>query len=145
MTDIIWGGCLFYNCIYLLVFGYAGCSWLHTLSSSRVEQELLSHCSVWASHCNGFSCGVEAHGLQRLQFPDWSTGLILVAHGPICYASCGFFLDQRLNPCLLHWAAKEALLWFVTFIYLCQVLVVASRIFSWGIWTLSHSMWDLVP
>ena len=31
------------------------------------------------------------------------------------------------------------------FIWLCRVLVVAHGIFSWGMRTLSYSMWDLVP
>ena len=31
------------------------------------------------------------------------------------------------------------------FIWLCLAFVVAYRIFSVGIWTLSSSMWDLVP
>ena len=28
---------------------------------------------------------------------------VVVAHGLNCSVTCGIFLDQRLNPCLLHW------------------------------------------
>ena len=33
----------------------------------------------------------------------WSTGSIVVAHGLSYSTACGIFLDQSLNPCLLHW------------------------------------------
>ena len=33
----------------------------------------------------------------------WSTGSIAVAHGLSYSTACGIFLDQSLNPCLLHW------------------------------------------
>ena len=29
-------------------------------------------------------------------------GSVIVAHGPSCPTACGIFLDQGLNPCLLH-------------------------------------------
>ena len=32
-----------------------------------------------------------------------SSGSIVVAHRLSCSAPCGFFPDQGLNPCLLHW------------------------------------------
>ena len=35
--------------------------------------------------------------------------------------------------------------WFYLFIWLHWVLVVAWGIFSYGLWTLSSGMWDLVP
>ena len=35
----------------------------------------------------------------------WSTGAAVVAHGLSCPAACGLFLDQGLNPNLLHWQA----------------------------------------
>ena len=39
-----------------IYFGCAGSSLLHGLFSSCSEQGLLSGCSVWVSHCGGFSC-----------------------------------------------------------------------------------------
>ena len=52
------------------------------------------------------------HRLRGLQASDmgsvfaalrlWSTGSIVVAYGLSCYGTCGIFLDQGLNPCLLH-------------------------------------------
>ena len=32
-----------------------------------------------------------------------------MAHGLSCSLSCGIFLDQGLNPCLLHWQADSLL------------------------------------
>ena len=37
----------------------------------------------------------------------WSTGSVIVAHGPSCYAACGIFPDQGSNPCPLHWQADS--------------------------------------
>ena len=54
---------------------------------------------------------LQARGLQQL----WLAGLVVVAcglqssgsvvvvHGLSCSAACGIFLDQRSNPCPLHW------------------------------------------
>ena len=36
-----------------------------------------------------------------------STGSVVVAHGLSCSTSCGIFLDQTLNQCLLHWQADS--------------------------------------
>ena len=33
----------------------------------------------------------------------YSTGSIIVVRGLICSTACEIFLDQGLNPCLLHW------------------------------------------
>ena len=41
-----------------------------------------------------------AHGLQ-------SPGTVVVVYGPCCSTTCGIFLDQGLNPCLLHWQADS--------------------------------------
>ena len=54
-----------------------------------------SSCSVWASHCNGFSC-CRAQALGH-------AGSVVVVHGLSCPVACGIFLDQWLNLCLLHW------------------------------------------
>ena len=37
----------------------------------------------------------------------WNVGSGVVAHGLSCPAECGVFLDQRWNPCLLHWQADS--------------------------------------
>ena len=50
-----------------------------------------------ASHCSGFSYG-------RVQVPG-PAGSVLVVHGLSCSAARGIFLDQRWNPCSLHWQA----------------------------------------
>ena len=41
---------------YLFICGCAGCSLLCRAYSSWGDQGLHSSCSVWASHCGGFSC-----------------------------------------------------------------------------------------
>ena len=46
---------------------------------------------------------LQVHGLQQL----WHVGSVVVAHGLICSAACGIFLDQGSNPCPLHWQADS--------------------------------------
>ena len=85
---------------FVLSFGYAG--------SLLLCQFFLS-CSVWASHCGGFS--VEACQLQS----TWasvaaalrllSTGSIVVMNALSCPVVCGTFPDQGSNLCLLQWQA----------------------------------------
>ena len=43
------------------------------------------------------------------------------------------------------WGSSFIYLFTCLFIWLSRVLVMVCRIFSWGMWTLSCSMWDLVP
>ena len=66
-----------------------------------------SSCSAWASPCGDFSCcGAQALGAQASVLVPcrlWSTGLVAVAHRLSCSVACEIFLDQGLNPCLLHW------------------------------------------
>ena len=45
------------------------------------------------------STGSRACGFQQLQ----RAGSVVVAHRLSCPEACGIFLDQGLNPCLLHW------------------------------------------
>ena len=42
-------------------------------------------CSVWASHCGGFSCW----GARAL----WYMGSVVVVYWPSCPVACGIFLD----------------------------------------------------
>ena len=61
-----------------------------------------------ASHCSGFlqstgseqASGVQAYGLE-------STGSVVVVHTLSCHTTCAIFLDQALNPHLLHWQADS--------------------------------------
>ena len=69
--------------------------------------------SVWASCCGGFSCGVWALGGTGFSSNDkglssWGTqalhtGSMVVVHRLSCPTTCGNFLDQGSNPCLLDW------------------------------------------
>lgn len=55
--------------------------------------------------------------------------------------SLGFFFQRRVFPAIL----KEALALTVHFKYLFYVLIWAVPSLSWGIQTLSCSVWDLGP
>ena len=59
-----------------------------------------SSCSTQARYLWPTSSIVVAHRLQ-------STGSVVVVYGLSCSAACGFFLDQGLNPCPLHWQADS--------------------------------------
>ena len=37
----------------------------------------------------------------------YNTGSIVVVHRHSHFEACGIFLDQGLNPCLLHWLADS--------------------------------------
>ena len=37
----------------------------------------------------------------------WKIGSAVVTHRLRCSAACGSLLDQRSNPCLLHWQADS--------------------------------------
>ena len=79
--------CLFMTALILDCFLWPFCSCR--------EQVLLSSCGVWSSHCGSFSCcGMWALGCD---------GSVVVAYGLSCSVAYGIFLDQRLNPCPLHW------------------------------------------
>ena len=48
--------------------------------------------------------GVRASVVATREAPRlWSIGSVAVVHGLSCSTACGIFLDQGLNPCLLHW------------------------------------------
>ena len=67
------------------------------LSLVAVRAGATLRCSVWASHCGGFSC-CEARALGM-----WAP--VVVAHGLSCSTVYGIFPDQGSNPCPLHWQA----------------------------------------
>ena len=46
---------------------------------------------------------LQACGLQQL----WHVGSVVVARGLSCFAACGVFPSQGLNPCPLHWQADS--------------------------------------
>ena len=102
---------LFNNLIYL--FGCAGSSLLQGLFSSYLRVFF----SWW---CAGFSLRQllllgsvvsRTFGLQQLWYVGpvvaaprlQSTGSVVEVHGHNFPSTCGIFLDQGSNPCLLHW------------------------------------------
>ena len=88
--------------------GYSVVAVLRLLISMAflVVGRLLSGCSAQASHLSGFSRGTQALGpAGSAVVACWlqSSGSVAVAHWLSCPMACGIFLDQGLNPCLLHW------------------------------------------
>ena len=90
---------------YLLIFGCIGSLLLGGLFTSCGEQGLLYSCGAWASHSSGFSCcRARAQGCKGFSSCEsWDLEHRLNS----CSAACGIFLDQGLNPCLLHWQADS--------------------------------------
>ena len=89
--------------IYLFIY--------RCIRSSSLRAGTTLCCSVWASHCGGFSCCraqalgapasiVVAGGLS-------SCGLQALEHRHVGSAACGIFPDQGSNPCPLHWQADS--------------------------------------
>ena len=97
---------LFFLKFYLVSFGGTGSLLVYCLFSSCREPGLVSGWGVWASSCGGFSCcraGALGWVDSVIVIPRlWSTGSIVVAAQLTCPVVCGIFLDQGLNPCLLH-------------------------------------------
>ena len=96
----------FFNFISLFIFGCAG-SWLLCWIFFRcVEWGIFSSYGARASHCGGFTCceswALELVGLSRCG--SWALEHRLHSYGS---TACGIFLDQRSNPCLLHWQADS--------------------------------------
>ena len=77
---------------------------MHRLSPVVVGGLLIAVASLvvehWLLGCTVFSTVsliVAVPGLQGTGY------LIVVVRGLSCSTACGIFLDQGLNPCLLHW------------------------------------------
>ena len=95
-------------CSFLVTLGLCCCLWV--FSSCR-EQGLLFSCSPRASHCAGLSCCRAWAVARRASVAEaprlWSSDSEVVVYGVSCPpstpATCGIFLDQRLNLCPLHW------------------------------------------
>ena len=75
-----------------------GCS----LAAVRGAWLLTALTSPFAEH-GSRAMWVSAVTVPRL----WSTGLVVVAYGLSCSATCRIFPDQGSNPCLLHWQADS--------------------------------------
>ena len=108
---------LFYLRNFLVALCLRGC--LQVFFSSCGEQELLSSCSMWASHCGRFSCcrawalGAQASVLAALGLRTcglWTlelAGSVAGEHGLSCSAARGIFLGQGSNPCPLYGQADS--------------------------------------
>ena len=90
-------------CLSVCLSVYAGSSLLLGLFSSWGKQALLSSCSAWGSHCNGFSC-CNAWVLGQASFSNsstwvlqlWLLDLVALWHvrsalEPVSPALAGFF------------------------------------------------------
>ena len=103
--------------IYLLIFGCAGSSLLHTCFSGCGKWGLLSSCGARASHCRGFSrCRARALGVQTSvvsahKFRSFSAQTCVCLS---CPSESGTFLGQEESPVLEggffnHWTTWEVL------------------------------------
>ena len=93
---------------HVCIYSWAGSLLLRGLFSGGSGCGLLSHCSTWASHCSGFSAGVQvsilvARGLRSCDSQSLWCVCLVVAYGLSCPTACGIFLDQGLNLCSLNW------------------------------------------
>ena len=68
-----------------------------------LEEEMATHCSIlaWRIPWMEEPSGLQSTGLQRVGH-NW-----VLTRGLRCSVACGVFLDQGLNPCLLHWQADS--------------------------------------
>ena len=81
--------------------GLVGSSLLCRLFASCGKWRLLPSCGAQTSHYSAFfCCGTRALGHAGLG----RCGFQALEHRLNSYSvACGIFLDQELNPCLLHW------------------------------------------
>ena len=103
--------------------------------SSCGEWGLVSSCGGWASHCSGFFCyGASALGTQASAFVACSSVVVVLNRcGLSCSTVRGIFLDQRWNPCPLHWQVDSLPLDQPHLIYcnFCNKFFVNTRYLSW--------------
>ena len=71
---------------------------LITVAGLAAEHRLQSAWASAAAVRRLSSCG--SHALEQQTLQSWCVGLV-------CSVACRIFLDQRLNPCLLHWQANS--------------------------------------
>ena len=71
---------------------------LITVAGLAAEHRLQSAWASAAAVRRLSSCG--SHALEQQTQQSWCMGLV-------CSVACRIFLDQRLNPCLLHWQADS--------------------------------------
>jgi len=76
-----------------------------------VARGAISSCDAQASHCRSLSCcraqALECLGFSRCGSRDLEHRLSSCAHGLSCSEAREIFLDQGLNPSLLHWPADS--------------------------------------
>ena len=88
----------------LLLRFFASCSRL--LSSRRVQASHCDGCSHWGARVDFGVSGLHQlpHVNSLLEVPRLqSTGSVVAARGLCRSVTCGIFLDQGLNLCLLYW------------------------------------------
>ena len=88
--------------LFIYLFHYLWLCWVFV--SVRGLPLVVASGGHSSSQCAGFSLSrpllLRSTGSKR-------AGSVIVAHGPSCYAACGIFPDQGLNPCPLHWQADS--------------------------------------
>ena len=116
--------------------------------SSCGEQGLLSSCGAPAPHYGGFSCGAQAVGAgAAVMQPCGAWAWLLHAR----HVGSSQTRGRTHVSCMCHQGSPEIDIFgeprgfFKNFYLAAPCLSVAHQIFSCGIWTLSCSLWDLVP
>ena len=95
---------ILFDQLFLALLGLCFCAGFYLAAGSRSYSIIAVHRLLTA-----VTSLVAAHGLwgtraltpvvSRLQ----STGSVVVVHGLSCSTTCGVFMAQGYNPCLLHW------------------------------------------
>ena len=127
--------CICY-CMSACVLSHLSPVWLFVTLWTVAREDLLSMGFSRQEYWEGVVMA-SSRGSSRLK--DWKLCLLWFLH-------CMWIL--------YHWATSEARTCYSSFlryllihlfIWLYQILVVACRIFSFGMWTLSFGIWDLIP
>ena len=122
-----------------------------------MEKEMATHCSIlaWRIPWTEEPGGLQSMGLRRVGH-NWA-----LTRGLRCSVACGIFLDQGLNPCLLHWQADSLPLshqgswssrfswipgWHLSHIPFCTSLSLTEVSVLWaGVWgTFWHKNTDVL-
>ena len=116
------------------------------------ERGLLSSCSVWVSHCSGlpWKQAPGSVGFVVVIPGLYSSGSVVVAHGPSCLVACGIFLDRGSNcvswigrQILHHWATREDQPFFYYYFNAMDILCKLRNYLCLDCWW-EHSL-GLIP
>ena len=108
---------MYYAFLFLQILILFWLSWIFVAAQAFLylrRRTATLHCGIWTSCCGFSCCGTHILGYmsfssygtwaQQLWVPGLqSTGSVIVVHRSSYPVTCGIFLDQGQNSCLLHW------------------------------------------